>query len=552
MSGTKLTIYGGSREIGGNQILLEEDGHRLLFDFGTNFARTQEYYDEFLPTRVNGALRDLLRLGVLPEIDGIYRQDHFKPEGIEEVWPDPTFYTNSVRSYAQYVQDEGRPAVEGVLISHPHADHVQYVHHLHPHLPVVCLPVAKTVLEVIETVSSRKVELTKFKARFVERDSDKSTFPGAPSLGYRDPSPRTYLTPEPYQPFMLGPFQVTAIPVDHSVPGAAAFLVKTKKGRTVFYTGDLRFHGRRTDLTARLFDLTRNLQPDILMCEGTRVDSQSRDNEQGVEHSLSEIVGQTEGLCCVDFSWKDTDRFETMWRVAQAHGKKLVVSPELALLLRRLSEEHPGQFKPMEAYPGVSVHLRRMASLLYSPGDYSNKKTDLGYLADWKDAGTKGALKARDPDHPAMVHYYKGTRAPAIKARPKDYLLMLSYFEMNDLFDLDPPPNSYYLRAACSPFNVEMEMDMHKQRRWMERFGMRHNLADMRVCEGHEHRKGGLEGRLAHVSGHASGAELKPFIHDMAPRLLVPIHTENPEAFDGWAKDSTFAARAGVPFVVEF
>jgi len=34
----KITFYGGVAEIGGNKILLEDQGSRILLDFGMNFV----------------------------------------------------------------------------------------------------------------------------------------------------------------------------------------------------------------------------------------------------------------------------------------------------------------------------------------------------------------------------------------------------------------------------------------------------------------------------------------------------------------------------------
>ena len=67
-----LTFHGGVDEIGGNKVLLETDDGAVLLDFGRRMGMTGEYYSEFLQVRSRNALRDLLRLGVLPEIDGVY------------------------------------------------------------------------------------------------------------------------------------------------------------------------------------------------------------------------------------------------------------------------------------------------------------------------------------------------------------------------------------------------------------------------------------------------------------------------------------------------
>ena len=68
----KLTFYGGVEEIGGNKILLQTEDGSVLLDFGRRMGFYQNYFSEFLQVRSKNALRDMLRLGVLPKIDGIY------------------------------------------------------------------------------------------------------------------------------------------------------------------------------------------------------------------------------------------------------------------------------------------------------------------------------------------------------------------------------------------------------------------------------------------------------------------------------------------------
>ena len=45
---TSLTFYGGVNEIGGNKILLEEKGTRILLDFGQSFDFGAEYFRSWL------------------------------------------------------------------------------------------------------------------------------------------------------------------------------------------------------------------------------------------------------------------------------------------------------------------------------------------------------------------------------------------------------------------------------------------------------------------------------------------------------------------------
>ena len=63
---TFITVLDGADTIGGNKILLEENGRGLLLDFGMNFARHGEYYQEFLKERSNRGIHDLIHLDMIP------------------------------------------------------------------------------------------------------------------------------------------------------------------------------------------------------------------------------------------------------------------------------------------------------------------------------------------------------------------------------------------------------------------------------------------------------------------------------------------------------
>jgi ribonuclease J len=72
---TKVSFYGGLDEIGGNKILLEDKGTRIFLDFGKSFAKRSKYYDFFTKPRLVNGIGDLLELGIIPDLKGIYRKD---------------------------------------------------------------------------------------------------------------------------------------------------------------------------------------------------------------------------------------------------------------------------------------------------------------------------------------------------------------------------------------------------------------------------------------------------------------------------------------------
>jgi len=137
-----ITCFGAVNEIGGNKILLEDSGSSIMLDFGKSFSAESSFFDEFLQPRTNSCLRDLLTLGLLPPIPGIYRHDMLRHAGVwesvcEQRLPASArqMFESDLVSYDEYVADHG-PKIHGVLLSHGHTDHCQHLSYLDRRIPV--------------------------------------------------------------------------------------------------------------------------------------------------------------------------------------------------------------------------------------------------------------------------------------------------------------------------------------------------------------------------------------------------------------------------------
>ena len=534
-----ITCYGGVGEIGGNKILLEDSGASVMLDFGKSFSGESRFFDEFLKPRTNSALRDLLALELLPPIPGIYRHDMLKHAGAWDVVRDELpklargMYESDLESYEDFVES-GKKTLDGILLSHAHADHVQSLCFIDPNIPVYCTQATYDIMRAVQEVGTGSYEsdICECRIRSHEPSSVKSTFPGTLRIVTdKSSSPRDIRVVEPFKPFDVGDYKVKAIPVDHSVPGACAFLIKAPSGKIVVYTGDLRFHGRFSlpphDLTSELRRRTKGLQPDVLITEGTRIKDSGSDSEKDVEDNIRSVVESCDGLVIVDFGWKDTSRFETILNVARATKRTLAVSPKLAYLWSLLRASNPDGFPDLEESGIVRVYLERTGSMTYSPGDYTGSKYKVGTLVEWDKKEMPAAWEADDMDYlaPRLCHYYNGVRAFEIAADPSKYMLHGGYFDIAELFDLNPPRGrSVFIRAATDPFSEEMRLDAAKLANWLRFFGIK--------SYGVEEQEGDAREILSHVSGHATGSDLLPFIKDMRPKMVIPVHTEAPEVFE--------------------
>jgi ribonuclease J len=139
-------------------------------------------------------------------------------------------------------------------------------------------------------------------------------------------------------PFTLGPFTITPYLADHSAYDAFSLLVEAG-GRSLFYTGDIRGHGRKASAFERLLADPPHPVHAILM-EGTtfRTIDPSADapqptselvtlTESDVEIQLATTLKATDGLAVVLASAQNIDRLVTVYRAALRADRDLVIDP---------------------------------------------------------------------------------------------------------------------------------------------------------------------------------------------------------------------------------
>ena len=135
------------------------------------------------------------------------------------------------------------------------------------------------------------------------------------------------------QPIQIGPFTVTPYLADHSAFDAYSLLVEAG-GSRLFYSGDLRGHGRKHHAFERLLaDPPAGV--DVMLLEGTNLRAQDEDDEPGtpepvasetdVEDSLAATLLETKGLVVVLASAQNIDRLVTVYRATIQAERRLAV-----------------------------------------------------------------------------------------------------------------------------------------------------------------------------------------------------------------------------------
>jgi ribonuclease J len=539
-----------------------------------------KYYSDFLVARSKNAFRDMLRLGILPKIDGIYTpylvdMTFLFDQGVSDKVP--------LKEAVDYWKTTDvcpcspeHPAVDAVFISHGHFDHIQDVSFLDPSIPVYCTPKTKVLAKAMTDVSVSGVDDQYYK--LAKKVTIKQKPGGFKTLCpeececceekeeehplVEDPKTKftfTYDIAPQYRTFntalegQVKGIKYKLIPVGHSVPGACSVLLTLPNDKRILYTGDVRFHGAG-EVSVDEYVRSIDGSVDVLITEGTRVDSDDVLTEEEVGKDITADIERSDGMVLINFGWKDLTRFNTIYQAAKANGRTLVISPKLAYLLYEMHCSFPDEFLDPREMANLKVYLKRENDLLYSKADYDKYK--MGYLhyhgrnaaqddrnivriaerlgVGGNPSNPKNPLPLTSEGEPydykeiyslATHHLDKGVKAYEIRRTPGRYVLMFSYWDANELFDLIPIESNHktrYISASTEPFSEEMEVDEAKMVNWMDFFKIVYDY------EGSGKQKSFVR---RHVSGHASKPELKELIQKINPAKIIPIHTEHCELF---------------------
>ena len=431
---TSLTFYGGVNEIGGNKILLQDKKTRIFFDFGQSFTFGSKYFTGWLSARKINGLKDYFEFDLLPKLSGIYSKENLESTNLK--------YTE--------------PSIDAVFLSHAHFDHIEHIKFLDPQIPV------------------HLGEGTKL---FLEAQEDTSSF-----CNYCEHNYKTFRTGDE---IAIGDVAVEPIHVDHSIPAAYGYLIHTSEG-TVVYTGDMRVHGPRSDMTEEFIEKACDSEPVAMICEGTRMTStEKRKNysEQQVRQGSNDIVSNTSKIVFVTHYSRDMDRFRSLYTVAKENNRKFVISTKMAYLLSKLVDDTRLDLPDPANDETIRVYYKRKKSGAHDEKDYYT----------WERPFLERKVTYED-----------------IHESQNELLMDLNFYQFAELIDIRPDADSHFIHSMSEPFSEE-DIEDEVMHNWLNHFHMRfHQL---------------------HASGHMNRKQLVERINEVKPKKVFPIHTENPNLF---------------------
>lgn len=278
--------------------------------------------------------------------------------------------------------------------------------------------------------------------------------------------------------------------VDHSVPGAYGFIIESSSAR-VAYTGDFRFHGPAQILSENFKDKLREESLDVLIVEGTNMNVGRIDSEEKVERDAHELIEKSfqlgNKLAVIEVKSSDIDRINAFVRVAKSLDSIVIITTRVAYILDKIVRS------------GLETRLMHGIPKL---------KDEVKLFVKSKPMGWEKELLDRHEDMEVLDD-------KAI-VNPKRRTILLDSGRFN-VFDTTPPKGSLYIQSVSEHVSEEEEYD---EERFINSLAL-HGLIVYRL----------------HSSGHANPLDLIRFINEVKPKMLIPIHTEHPEAFYELFKD---------------
>jgi ribonuclease J len=287
-------------------------------------------------------------------------------------------------------------------------------------------------------------------------------------------------------PIVLGPFTLTPFLVDHSAYDSYALLIEAD-GMRVFYSGDFRGHGRKGTLFEKMLSKPpQNI--DVLLMEGTTLgrleDEEKYRTESELESQFIQLFHEAKGMALVWCSGQNIDRLVTVYRACRRSGKQLIADMYTASVLQAV--ENPNLPQPGFSDFRVFLHKSQKKRIIKDK-EFAFAKSFRSwriYPEDLKNAAGKSVMLFR----------------PSMKT---------------DLEEADCLDNATLIYSMWPGYLKQPQY--HHFLDWLKE-----KAIPLRHC---------------HTSGHAPLSDLKRFAQALNSRMLVPIHTFEPEQFQNHFKN---------------
>jgi len=299
-----LCIHRGTNEIGGTCIELKSGSSRILLDFGMPLVNKLGGGFDFNQYK-KLSLPDLINQGILPDVQSAYSEE---------------------------------PEVDGVIISHPHADHYGLMQYLNKKIPIWLGKATHRILELNNIFLYQNNII--MNPKYFEKEV----------------------------PFTVGDFTITAYWNDHSAFDSYSFLVEAE-GKCLFYSGDFRSHGRKAKAYKWfLHNAPENI--DYLLIEGTTIGRKQVNpkTEEDIQDELVKLLKRSTSINFIYTSSQNIDRLVTIYKACLISHKTFAVDVYTANVMETISDfaKTPS---PLKGFSNLKVMFPyRLTTSLFNRG----------------------------------------------------------------------------------------------------------------------------------------------------------------------------------------
>ena len=313
-------IHRGTNEIGGTCIELQSSASRLLLDFGMPLVNKSGNNFDFTKYKTL-SVAELVNQGILPNVQGAYSD---------------------------------KPEIDGVIISHPHADHYGLMQYLNKDIPIWLGEATHRILK-LNNIFLRQNNVI-LNPNYFEKE----------------------------KPFAVGNFTITAYWNDHSAFDSYSFLIEAE-GKRIFYSGDFRSHGHKSKVYKWfLHNAPKNI--DCLLIEGTTIGRKQENpiTEDDIIDELTELFKESKSINYIYTSSQNIDRLVSIYKSCLHSHKTFIVDVYTANVLETLSD-FARLPSPLKGFSNLKVFFPyRLTTSLFNRGcgQMANKFSKYKILKD--------------------------------------------------------------------------------------------------------------------------------------------------------------------------
>lgn len=465
MPRTEFTMHAGTHTIGGVIAEVRYGDHRVIFEMGSAYNPRTDIHFNGIERRTRSWLRDGLRLGDIPRIDGLYPAD-------------------AIRGVDGLVSAEDSDVETIVFITHLHLDHMGYMGAVAPQIPVYLSANAQRIESALH-----------------------DTGDGVPTFR----SEYTAFTPG--EPIRFGEIELLPLLSYDMAYGHSSCFVTTPDG-TFHWTGDLVMH-RPEELPNRLaeIELLSERGVDVLICDCCEFMHQDLIDEftgpdgeliptlefpkswasfEEQEEQRRTMLAGIPGLAVFNHYQREMEMTRMLEELASEHGRTVVFEPDAAWIVHR--------------YYGTTPHVIVPDSDRYAHPEH---------MPWFQELLANSTLVTTDE----------------ISANPSGYLVQVSYENLLTLLDL-PSDGGAYVHLFGIPIG-DFDPKYSFMREVVDRAGF--DFVDFGA---------------ALPAGHSSPGAVRYYAEKVAPKVLIPAHSFNPERLTAVPGSVRLMPEAGRTYVL--